>query len=165
MFDRLFSAGGLFNSSCPCNYIDRQHCHIRVIIFPSDIVPNFQIIKACHFQGCNCVDLVTLLWSVVLQVSGGQQRQKEGEWLVASRQTSYLSQISQIIFVEKKFHVEKFWEILRNFGRFCHNLRAFMWKKIGPKKYICGEKMTNMRSGIGLYWAALGCTGLSRCCS
>ena len=84
MFDRSFSAGGLFNSSCPCNYINWQHCHIRVIIFPSDIVPNFQIIKACHFQGCNCVDLVTLLWSVVLQVSGGQQRQKEGEWLVAS---------------------------------------------------------------------------------
>ena len=80
MFDRLFSAGGLFNSSCPCNFINRQHCHIRVIIFPSDIVPNFQIVKACHFQGCNCVDLVTLLWSVVLQVSGSQQRQNEGEW-------------------------------------------------------------------------------------
>ena len=29
---------------------------------------------------------------------------------------------------------------------FCHNLRAFMWRKIEPKKYICGEKMTNMRS-------------------
>ena len=41
----------------------------------------------------------------------------------------------------------KFWEILRLFGRFCHNLRAFMWRKIEPKKYICGEKMTNMRSG------------------
>ena len=80
MFDRLFSADGLFNSSCPSNYINRQHCHIRVIIFPSDIVPNFQIIIACHFQGCNCVDLVTLLWSVVLQVSGSQQRQNEGEW-------------------------------------------------------------------------------------
>ena len=38
---------------------------------------------------------------------------------------------------------EKFWEI---FGRFCYNLRAFMWRKIEPKKYICGEKMTNMRS-------------------
>ena len=56
----------------------------------------------------------------------------------------------------KKCHVEKFWEnlrnfgkfweILRNFGRFCHNLHAFMWRKIEPKKYICGEKMTNMRS-------------------
>ena len=92
MFDRLFSAGGLFNSSCPCNYINRQHCHIRVIIFPSDIVPNFQIIKACHFQGCNCVDLVTLLWSVVLQVSGGQQRQKEGEWLVAASGSSHCLQ-------------------------------------------------------------------------
>ena len=23
---------------------------------------------------------------------------------------------------------------------FCHNLRTFMWRKIEPKKYICGEK-------------------------
>ena len=41
--------------------------------------------------------------------------------------------------------LEKFWEILENFGRFCHNLRAFMWRNIEPKKYICGEKMTNLR--------------------
>ena len=34
----------------------------------------------------------------------------------------------------------KFWKILRNLGRFCHNLRAFMWRKIELKKYICGEK-------------------------
>ena len=92
MFGRLFSAGGLFNSSCSCNFINWQHCHIRVIIFPSDIVPNFQIVKACHFQGCNCVDLVTLLWSVVLQVSGDQQRQKEGEWIVASSSHFYKKQ-------------------------------------------------------------------------
>ena len=46
-------------------------------------------------------------------------------------------------------HFGKFWEILRNFGKFweiCHNLRPFMWRKIERKKYICGEKMTNMRS-------------------
>ena len=66
-------------------------------------------------------------------------------------------------------HVEKFWEIFgkiweifRNFGkyweslgdvgRFCHTLRAFMWRKIEPKKYICGEKMTNMRSGSIHFW-------------
>ena len=36
----------------------------------------------------------------------------------------------------------------RNFGRFCHNLRAFMWRKIEPKKYICGEKMTHMKSAF-----------------
>ena len=42
--------------------------------------------------------------------------------------------------------MKKFWEILRNFGRFCHNLCAFIWRKIEPKKYIFGEKMTNMRS-------------------
>ena len=66
---------------------------------------------------------------------------------IAFFQSSYLSQISQIIFVEKKLscgeilgNVGKFWEMLRNIGRFCHNLCAFMWKKIEPKKYICGEK-------------------------
>ena len=40
----------------------------------------------------------------------------------------------------------KFWDILRNFGRFGHNLRAIMQREIETKKYICGEKMTNMRS-------------------
>ena len=63
------------------------------------------------------------------------------------RQSSYLSKISQIIFVEKKLSCGeilgkygKFWEILPQFTR------AFTWRKIEPKKYICGEKMTNMRS-------------------
>ena len=27
----------------------------------------------------------------------------------------------------------KFWEILRNLGKFCHNFRTFMWRKIEPK--------------------------------
>ena len=73
-----------------------------------------------------------------------------------SDQSSYLSRISRIIFVEKKYvnwrnfsfpymtimgklrispHVEKFgkiWEILRNLGKFCHNFRTFMWRKIEP---------------------------------
>ena len=74
-----------------------------------------------------------------------------GMGLWASRQSSYLSQISQIIFLEKKLSCgeifETFWEILRNFGRFCHILRDFTWRKIEPKMYICGEKMTNMRLG------------------
>ena len=55
--------------------------------------------------------------------------------------------------MENNCHVEKIWdnlgnfgEIMGNFGRFCHNLLAFMWRKIEPKKYICGERMTNMRS-------------------
>ena len=42
-----------------------------------------------------------------------------------------------------------------NFGRFCHNLRAFMWRKIEPKKYICGEKMTNMRCVSLFTWPSL----------
>ena len=42
--------------------------------------------------------------------------------------------------------IGKFWNIFINFGRFCHNLRASMWRKIEPKKFICGEKMSNMRS-------------------
>ena len=63
-------------------------------------------------------------------------------------QSSYLSQISQILFVEKKFSGGEilgiFWEILENlgeiwgnFGRFCHNV---MWRKIEPKKYSFREK-------------------------
>ena len=48
----------------------------------------------------------------------------------------------------KNCYMEKFWKILGNFGRFCHNLPAFMWRKIEPKKFICGEKMTNMSSAI-----------------
>ena len=62
-------------------------------------------------------------------------------------QSSYLSRISQIIFMEKKLswgellgNLGKFWrnfgtywEILRKFGKFCHSLRAFMWRKIEPK--------------------------------
>ena len=77
---------------------------------------------------------------------------------------------SELIFVTnitnyisgKNCHVEKFWEVLEkvwkmlrsfgkrlnNFGRFCHNLCVLMWRKIEPKKYICGEKMTNMRSAL-----------------
>ena len=43
----------------------------------------------------------------------------------------------------------KFLEISRNFGRFCHNLRAFTLRKIEPKKCICGEKNTNKRSAVG----------------
>ena len=35
---------------------------------------------------------------------------------------------------------EKFWEILGNF--------AFIWRKIEPKKYICGEKITNKKSAF-----------------
>ena len=53
--------------------------------------------------------------------------------------------------------MKKFWEILRNngekIGKICHNIRASMWRKIEPKKYICGEKMTNMRSAKnGVFW-------------
>ena len=69
-------------------------------------------------------------------------------------QSSYLSWISQIIFVEKKlscgeisaFHVRqlwgnwKFWEILRIFGKFCHNLCAFIWRKFEPKSTFVEKK-------------------------
>ena len=81
-------------------------------------------------------------------------------------QSSYLSHISQIIFAEKNYRVVKFWRLLgnfwenlRNFRKFweiLHNLRTFIWRKIEPKKYICGEKMTNMRSAprvlVGAPW-------------
>ena len=58
----------------------------------------------------------------------------------------FVTNITNYIFGEKIV----IWKILGNFGRFCHNLRAFMWRKIKPKKYICGEKMTNMRSATKL---------------
>ena len=65
------------------------------------------------------------------------------------QQTSHLSQISQIIFVEKKLScgeiLEKFWEIVRNFGKFCHNLRAFI-EKLRPKVHLWRK---NMRSALG----------------
>ena len=38
-------------------------------------------------------------------------------------------------------HVEKFWKILRNFGKFCHNLRALMWRKIEPKSTFVEKKL------------------------
>ena len=42
--------------------------------------------------------------------------------------------------------LEKFWEILRNFGKFWHNLGAFIWRKIEPKRTFVEKKMTNIRS-------------------
>ena len=32
------------------------------------------------------------------------------------------------------------WEILGNFGKFCHNLHAFMWRKIEPKSTFVEKK-------------------------
>ena len=72
----------------------------------------------------------------------------------------FVTNITNYIRGEKIFHVEKFqlsmydnygeienlekfgknWEILRNFGKFCHNLRAFMWRKIEPKSTFLEKK-------------------------
>ena len=73
---------------------------------------------------------------------------------VGGSQSSYLS---RSIFVEKKLSCG---EMLGNFGKFCYNLRAFVkfwkifynlrafkWRKNWAQKYICGEKMTKMRTG------------------
>ena len=38
--------------------------------------------------------------------------------------------------------------MLGNFGRFCHNLRAFMWRKIKPKSTFV-VKNDKMRSACG----------------
>ena len=37
-----------------------------------------------------------------------------------------------------------------------------MWRKIEPKKYICGEKITNMRSGPKRYFVFVCLIRLSR---
>ena len=72
---------------------------------------------------------------------------------VAPEQTSYLSQISQIIFVEKKLscgeisafytEFEQFMEFYRSFCCFCSKS---MWRKICAEKICVEKKMTNMRS-------------------
>ena len=54
------------------------------------------------------------------------------QMIKANKQSSYLSQISQILFVEKKLSCgkiweifEKIWEILRKFGKFWEILPQF----------------------------------------
>ena len=99
--------------------------------------------------------------------------------LPGAMQSLYLSQISQIISVEKNCHVEKFWrnfwklwrynwkfrELLRNFGKFCHNLRVFVWRKIKPKSTFVEKKMTHMRSA-GNWWRGYSSLLIIKhCCS
>ena len=85
------------------------------------------------------------------------------------KQSSYLSQISQIIFVEKKLscgeilgnfgeilgNFEKFWEILRIFGKFWEILGDFATicalscgEKLSPKSTFVEQKMTKIRSAL-----------------
>ena len=64
-------------------------------------------------------------------------------------QSSYLSQISQILFVEKKFSGGEilgiFWEILENLGEILGNFGRF-WEILGDFATIyalsCGEKLS-----------------------
>ena len=49
----------------------------------------------------------------------------------------FVTEIMIYIQPDKNWHVEKFW---RNFGKFCHNLRAFMWRKIEPKSTFVENK-------------------------
>ena len=81
--------------------------------------------------------------------------------MIISCQSSYLSQISKIIFVEKKLSCE---EILGNFEKFCEILRDFATihalscgEKMSPKSTFVGKKMTNMRSvSAGHLWKQPG---------
>ena len=56
-----------------------------------------------------------------------------------------MSQISQIIFVEKNCHVEKFWEILEKFWEILGNFEKF-WEMLGNFATIyalsLGEKLS-----------------------
>ena len=74
-------------------------------------------------------------------------------------QSSYLSRISRVIFLEKKLtcgeklgnfgkNLGKFWEILWNFEKFwvLPQFMRFHVEKNWAQIYICEEKMTNMRS-------------------
>ena len=54
--------------------------------------------------------------------------------------------------------VEKFgnfWEILRNFGKFCHNLRAFMWRKIEPKSTFVEKQFQENSLKLNSHWQLL----------
>ena len=55
---------------------------------------------------------------------------------------------AHICHIYHKFYLWRKNVMWRNFGRFCHNLRGSMWRKIEHKKYIYVEKMRNMRSGM-----------------
>ena len=57
---------------------------------------------------------------------------------VAPEQSSYLSQISQIILVAKKLSSG---EILGNFERFCHNLELSFGEKLSPKSTFVEKKL------------------------
>ena len=66
-----------------------------------------------------------------------------------------MSQISQIIFVEKNCHVEKFWEILEKFwdilGHFA-TIYAIHVEKNWAQKVHLWRKMTNIRSVKNISW-------------
>ena len=52
------------------------------------------------------------------------------------------SQHMACVWCKKRRHI---WKIYK---KNCHNLRAFMWRKIEPKSTFVEKKMTNMRSAI-----------------
>ena len=60
----------------------------------------------------------------------------------------------------------KFWEILGNFGKFWEILPQFLRfnvEKNWAQKYICGEKMTNMRSEPSVRACEDDINGICRC--
>ena len=103
-------------------------------------------------QHCNTILRITEKDGVGTTISDIYSYIFKREWKM--RKGAELIFVTNYICREKNCHVEKFWEILekfwRNFGkfweilenfrRFCHNLRTFTWRKIEPKKNICGEK-------------------------
>ena len=68
------------------------------------------------------------------------------------RQSSYLSQISQIIFVEKNCHVEIFWKTLGLFGKFWENLGGFAT----IYALSCGEKLSPKSTYVEKKWQIWG---------
>ena len=84
--------------------------------------------------------------------------------MIISCQSSYLSQISKIIFVEKKLSCE---EILGNFEKFCEILRDFATihalscgEKMSPKSTFVEknchlEKVGDILGKIGKFWENL----------
>ena len=112
--------------------ITGHFCHQwYVLLWPKLHSPN--VLRAANDDDIRVMMIATS--RVTLIVPACKPGWEEMESL---RQSSYLSQISQIIFVEKNCHVEIFWEILGYFEK--------IWESLGNFATIyalsCGEKLS-----------------------
>ena len=127
----------------PC----QQVCGVNLCLFP--LIEFLRGTNHCRVVNCQSSRKMSAMitWHIDSHSHHGDQVNRWSRHLERYFQSSYLSKYHKSYLWRKNCHAEKFWGILRNFGRFCHNSRAFMLRKIEPIKFICGEEMTNIRSG------------------